>query len=161
MEPLEKVSDVLEVAVRIERHAVALYRQLSRAAPSPQAREVFSYLAAEEEKHLGVFRGILDRSAGYVPRYAYPGEYELFLDAVAHHTLAGVARPAEAIAAATLEEAVRAGIDLEMGAIVFYGELASLFADEERGPIDEVIRQEKGHLAKLSAIVAGDEELAT
>ena len=48
MEPLEKVSDILEVAVRIERHATSLYQRLARTAPSPRARDVFSYLAAQE-----------------------------------------------------------------------------------------------------------------
>lgn len=161
MEPLEKVSDILEVAVRIERHATALYHRLARTAASPQARDVFSYLAAEEEKHVGVFRAILDRSAGYVPRYEYPGEFELFLDGVAQRTLGGALKATEALAAASIEEAVGVGIDLELGSIVFYGELASQFGEKERAPIEEVIRQEKAHLAKLRAIVAGDPELET
>jgi rubrerythrin len=154
VEPLEKISDILEVAVRIERQATALYRALARTAVSPGAQDVFAFLAAEEEKHLGVFRDLLDRAADYLPRYEYPGEYELFLDGVAHRTLAGALRSPEALKAATLDEAVAAGIDLELGAIVFYGELAALFDEKQRGPIDEIIRQEKGHLGRLRALVA-------
>lgn len=161
MEPLERVSDIVEVAVRMERHATALYHRLARAAASPRARDVFSYLAAEEEKHLGAFRAILDRSAGYVARFEYPGEFELFLDGVAQRTLAGAIKENEALAAASIEEAVGVGIDLELGSIVFYGELAAQFGERERAPIDEIIRQEKGHLAKLQALLAGDPELET
>lgn len=161
MEPLEKISDILEVAVRIERHATSLYQRLARTASSPQARDVFSYLAAEEEKHIGVFRAILDRSAGYVPRFSYPGEFELFLDGVAQRTLGGALKATEALAAASLEEAAAIGIDLELGSIVFYAQLAAQFGEKERAPIDEVIRQEKAHLAKLRALVAGDPALET
>ena len=161
MEPLQKIPDILEVAVRMERQATALYRTLARATASAKAQDVFAFLAAEEEKHLGVFRDILERAVDYVPRYEYPGEYELFLDGVAHRALAAALKTPEALKAATLEEAVAVGIDMEMGAIVFYGELAALFDEKERGPIDEVIRQEKGHLARLRALVAGDPDLET
>lgn len=154
MEPLEKVEDVLEVAVRIERQATALYLKFSREIASPAARDAFSFLAAEEEKHLGVFRTILESAADYAPRYEYPGEYGLFLDGVAHRILAAALKTPAALQAATLEEAVAVGIDLELGAIVFYGELAGMLDPGQRAPIDEIIRQEKGHLARLRALVA-------
>ncbi|MGP8154418.1 MAG: ferritin family protein [Smithella sp.] len=55
----KKFADVLEVAVRIERQGADLYNKLSGRLKSTQAKDVFSFLAAEEEKHAGVFRKML------------------------------------------------------------------------------------------------------
>ena len=80
-------ADVLEVAVRIERQGVDFYNKLSSGMATPQAKDAFAFLAAQEEKHAGVFRQILEKVADYDPRFNYPGEYGLFIEGVASRLL--------------------------------------------------------------------------
>lgn len=56
MSVFKDFSDVLEVAVRVERLGIELYKKLYDTVESPHAKSTFSFLAAEEEKHAGTFR---------------------------------------------------------------------------------------------------------
>jgi rubrerythrin len=49
MSALKSIADVLEVAIRIERQGITFYKKLYDLATSPQARDAFAVLAAEEE----------------------------------------------------------------------------------------------------------------
>ena len=65
MSEFKRFADVIEVAVRIERQGIQLYQKLRERISSPAVKDVFSFLAAEEEKHLGLFREMLDKVADY------------------------------------------------------------------------------------------------
>src|SRR3989338_9457020 len=90
MVKIEKISDLLEVAIRIERSGMDFYKTLRNNAKDANARDTFSFLAAEEEKHIGVFRKILENVADYAPRLSYPGEYELFLQGIASRSVSAL-----------------------------------------------------------------------
>ena len=152
MAKLKKISDVLEVAIRIERNGVNFFNKLYSLVKSPEARDVFSFLAAEEEKHIGVCRKLLDKVADYNPRFEYPGEYELFLDGIAYRAVGTFNKIEEAISTEDASGAINLGIDLEMESILFYSELLKQFKDAEKKHIRRVINEEKSHLSKLKSI---------
>lgn len=148
-----EVADIFEVAVRIERHSVEFYVNLFRTVESSRARETFSILAAEEEKHLGRFRVLLENAVKYVPRYCYPGEYELFVDGMAARVLESFHDHAKPMTAATAVEAIRIGMELERGAIAFYRGLVDQFSSVDRVRVEELIAEEVGHLERLAKLM--------
>ncbi len=152
MAKLQNITDILEVAVRIERNGVEFYKKLHEITKAADAKEVFSFLAAEEEKHVGVFRQMLDDIDSYSPRLKYPGEYELYLDGIATRGVAVYQEAMDALAAGDFTQAVNIGIDLEMESIVFYSELKERLGSEPTKMLDAVIQEEKTHLSKLEGI---------
>jgi len=151
MAEFNKVSDILEVAVRIERIGLDFYKTLSGIATNSQAKDAFSFLAAEEEKHIGVFRKLLEKSADYTVRLQYPGEYELYLEGVASRNvfIQQKMQDKKIIAAVDVSEAIEVGMDFETQSILFYSEFLNSFKGDDQKCLNEVIKEEKGHFAKL------------
>ena len=144
--------DVLEIAVRIERQGMEMYRRFYEEAEAPQAKSVFSLLAAEEERHAGTFRTMLEKKADYTPRYDYPGEYGLFLNEMASSIL----KPAETRGpgAADLNDALKRGVELEKDTILFYLEIKQEghLEPDEAQIIQQLIDEERSHWKKLLAL---------
>ena len=151
MSVFKDVVDVIEVAVRIERKGIEYYRSLYEAVESPEAKSVFSYLAAQEEKHAGVFRKILESVAEYTPRYEYPGEYGLFLNEYASGILREIEKKSAAVTSDTMKDALEKGIEFEKESILFYMEMKSeaRFSNENIKVIEEIIEEERSHWRKL------------
>lgn len=146
------INDAIEAAVRIERGGVDLYLKLYEGSSVHAARDVFNFLAAEEEKHIGVFRKLLETSADYAPRYKYPGEYEQYLEGIASRMSGAVEKSALALAAGSVEDAIKIAVELENMSIDFYSEVKKQFDGASAEIIQQIINEEKGHLAKLEAI---------
>lgn len=152
MSVVKTPAEIVETAIRIERNGVEFYRYLSENAESNNARDVFSFLAAEEEKHIGVFRDMLDEVADYTPRYSYPGEYGLFLDELAASAIDSLKNFQDALKAEGFEEAIKLGIKIELQSIVFYSEFYELLPDNLSDTIKKIIGEEKKHYLELKAI---------
>ncbi len=146
-------NDVLEVAVRVERLGIALYKKLHDTVESPQAKSTFSFLAAEEEKHAGTFRKLLEESAPYTPRFEYPGEYGLFLNDYAASIVGKVEKAGSSMAKVTINEALEMGIEFEKETILFYYELKSEGDfGENAETLWKIIDEERSHWRKLVSL---------
>ena len=154
MSMFKEPSEVLEVAIRIEREGVAFYNRLSEQAESAAARDVFSYLAAEEEKHIGTFRQLLEEAADYIPRYNYPGEFGVFIDELASLALDAFNQSETEMYEINFEAAINLGIQVELESILYYNEICTLFPEEQQKVIGKIVTEEKCHLLELKAIKA-------
>ena len=145
-------AEIVEIAVRIERNGVKFYQYLSENVKDDDAKDVFSFLASEEEKHVGIFRQMLDEVADYTPRYSYPGEYGLFLDELASSAVESLKNYEEALKSKDFEEAIKLGIKVELQSIVYYSELYDLLPDKLNEVIKKVVDEEKKHYLELKGI---------
>jgi rubrerythrin len=152
MVEMREPADLFEVAVRIERHSVELYVKLHDAVRSSRAKEAFSVLAAEEEKHLGEMRSLLEEAVDYTPRYVYPGEYELYVDGMAARILEPVTSVTpEEIGSA--EEAIRLAVRLEEIAAEFYNSYVGKFDGRRREGIERLVAEERKHRRRLDELL--------
>jgi rubrerythrin len=144
-------ADVLEVAVRIERQGSDFYNKLSSRTETPQAKDAFSFLAAEEEKHAGVFRQILEKVADYEPRFNYPGEYGLFIEGVASRLLDRIEKAEGSLPAGNENEVLDIGIEFETETILFYLEIKSEsnLHPKDDSTLQKIIDEERSHWQKL------------
>jgi len=151
---VKNFADVLEVAVRIERKGGEFYNKLTSFVRSPEANAVFSYLAAEEEKHAGLFRQLLQKIAEYPPRYNYPGEYGLFIEGVASRFLDKAEKGVLSLTAANENDALDIGIELEKESILFYLEIKteSKLSPKEDKILQKIIDEERSHWRKLFSL---------
>ena len=120
MPNFKSIADIIEVAIRIERQGIDFYKKLHDKASSPQARDAFFVLAAEEGMHAGIFRKILADAVDYTPRYDYPGEYGMFLNECAAAVLKKVAGEMASLSTGSIPEALAMGIEFEKESILFY-----------------------------------------
>ncbi len=146
------INDVVEAAVRIERSGMELYLKLYENSSISAARDVFNFLAAEEEKHIGVFRKLLESIADYSPRFKYPGEYEQYLEGIAYRMTETLKKGAAAVDVKNPEEAILIAIELEKMSIDFYTDVQKQFSGAEIEIVQQIINEEKGHLSKLEAV---------
>jgi len=146
-------ADVLEVAVRVERLGIELYRKLYDTEESPHAKSTFSFLAAEEEKHAGTFRKMLEENANYTPRFDYPGEYGRFLNDYAASIVGKVEKAGSLMNRITINEALEMGIEFEKETILFYYELKSEGDFENNSEaLQRIIDEERSHWRKLVSL---------
>jgi rubrerythrin len=152
MSPVKKIEDVIELAIRIERKSVEFYNRVHEMASDPYVKDVFSFLAAEEEKHLGAFRNLLEKAADYSPRYKYPGRIESFLNDLASISLDSMIKADQAAAAENADQAINVGKQLERESIEFYRKIRENIDDPESEFIKDVIKEEQSHLNRLETI---------
>lgn len=152
MYKIKNYIDIFEVAIRIERNGINFYNKLYETVNSSDLKELFSILAAQREKHIGFFREILDNTADYVPRFKYPGEYELFLDHVSRRVLDSFKKIKRKQRVMNQKEALDLAIRFEIELIGFYSELYNNFEGDEKNRIECIVNIEKSHFSKLKNI---------
>ena len=147
-------SELLEVALGIEKNGTAFYQALADKTKNKDAKAIYDYLAGEEKKHLNAFQGMLDSVGKYQPPESYPGEYMLYLKSLVDSTvftdLTTAQRKAEKTSSET--EALDIGIQAEKDSILFYVEMQNLVSPPARRVVSGIIDEEKSHLKQLSEL---------
>lgn len=147
-------SEIVEIGIQIEENGRDFYNALVAQSQSPKAKEVFLFLAGEEEKHIAVFKKILDTVEGYVPPESYPGEYFEYMTALAgEHVFAKKDQGKTAARKVkTDREAVILGMGFEKDSIIFYEGMKKAVPPHDTKVVDEIIAQEKKHLIVLTEL---------
>jgi rubrerythrin len=144
-------SEIVEIGIQIEKNGRDFYNALAQKSKIAEAGKVFKYLAGEEEKHILVFKKILDSLEGYVPPESYPGEYVSYMQALAsEYVFTQKDKGIETASAMKSDkEAVDTGIGFEKDSIIFYEGMKKSVPDFDLKVIDELIAQEQSHLRQL------------
>ncbi|MGB2660912.1 MAG: ferritin family protein [Candidatus Omnitrophota bacterium] len=147
-------SEIVEMGVQIEKNGRDFYNELVSRSQKQNAKEIFEYLAGEEEKHIAMFQVILDSVQKYEPPEAYPGEYFAFMSALAgQYVFTQENKGAEIARSAKSDpEAIEMGIKFEQESITFYEGMKKVVPEHDHKIVDELIRQEQEHLRKLSEL---------
>jgi rubrerythrin len=147
-------SEILEIGIQIEINGRAFYEALAAKAKGKVAGEIFSFLAGEEERHIGVFEGMLAKAQRNVPAESYPQEFSEYMKELAgEHVFTRKGSGEEAAKAIRSDkEAVEKGIGFEKDSIVFYEGIKKSVPAYDQKIIDGIIEQEKIHLVKLTEL---------
>lgn len=147
-------SEIVELGVQIEKNGRDFYNTLVSQSKIPKAKEVFNYLAGEEEKHIVVFQKILASVEKYEPPESYPGEYFAYMNALASEHIFTQKDKGKAVAQKIKsdQEAVSMGIGFEKDSIIFYEGMKKVVPDYDLKVLDELIAQEQDHLKQLAEL---------
>ncbi len=150
-------SEIVELGIQIEKNGRDFYNTLIRQSKGKDAKEIFKYLAGEEEKHIATFQRILDRLEKYEPPESYPGEYFAYMNALASDYVFTQKDKGKEIAnnITSDEEAVEGGIGFEKDSILFYEGMRKVVPEYDHKVLDEMITQEQDHLRQLSDLKKG------
>ena len=144
-------SEIVELGIQIEKNGKDFYTALVKRSKNQKAREIFEYLASEEEEHIVTFQKILDSMHRYEPIEAYPEEYFAYMNALASDYVFTQKDKGEEIAKKTKsdKEAINLGIGFEKDSIIFYEGMKRVVPENDHNVIDELIIQEQNHLRQL------------
>lgn len=147
-------SEVLEMALALERTGEEFYRRAEREVTDPKLRDVFHSLALEEVDHERVFKRMLERLGRFDPGEGAGDDYYAYLRAYVDSVVFSQARALELLTSAKDAQTVlRFAMQREQDAILFYLELKNLVPAEEHAALDRILTEERGHFRKLAALV--------
>lgn len=147
-------SEIVEIGIQIEKNGKDFYSTVVGQSKNQKAKDIFKYLASEEEKHITAFQKILDTVQKYEPPEAYPGEYFAYMNALAKEYVFTQENKGSEIAKRTKsdKEAIESGLGFEKDSIIFYEGMKKVIPEYDLKIIDKLIAQEQEHLRKLSEL---------
>ena len=145
-------SEIVEIGIRIEKNGRDFYNTLVGQSKNQEAVGIFKFLAGEEEKHISVFRKLLDSLASYEPPEAYPGESAAYMNALAgEYVFTQDNKGQEAAKKINTDlQAVEMAIGFEKDSIIFYEGARQFLPEYDLKIVEALIDQEKSHLLQLT-----------
>ncbi len=145
-------SELVNIAIGIERQGIAFYDVLARSTRNPGARQVFQHLEAMEREHIKVFHGMLEAEERVEKPESYSGDYAAYLQALASSAVFTdeLAASQQATQVESDAAAVELGIRAEKDSILFYYEMQDRMPEGARPKIEKVLAEEKRHLSELT-----------
>jgi len=146
--------EIVEIALRIEKNGEKLYRALADQTEYMTVKNAFNALANEEEKHITSFNRIREIIGRFQPAEAYPGDYALYLEALANENVFAKRDIFKDLAGkvSTVPEALDLAIWFEKETLIFLHGIRDTLETEDMPVLNELIMQEKEHVQKLSEI---------
>jgi len=146
--------EIVEIAIRIEKNGEKLYRALADQTEYMTVKNAFNALANEEEKHITSFDRIREIIGRFTPEEAYPGEYALYLEALAEENVFAKKDIFKDLAgkATTVQEALDLAIWFEKETLIFLHGIRDAMDTDDMPVLKELIMQEREHVQKLSEI---------
>lgn len=151
MENIFRASEIVELGVQIEKNGRDFYNVVADKSKDKKTKEIFKYLEGEEVKHIIAFNKILKSVERYEPQSAYPEEYFAYMNALASEHIFTKEGKGRTIAQKIKDDssAIDMGISFEKDSIIFYEGMKRSVTEDDKGLLDELIRQEEGHLRQL------------
>jgi rubrerythrin len=146
-------SELVNLAIEIEKNGLAFYSTLAQQATRPASKQIFTYLAEQEERHRAIFEG-MQQGAGKQPLDALSEEYDAYLRALVDSTIFTDLKAAtlKATQARSEAEALEIGIKAEKDSILFYQEMRGLVRQRDRTTVGQMVAEERSHLLQLTAL---------
>ena len=152
-------SEIVQIGIQIEKNGKDFYEAVMESSQRDKVKEVFKFLAKEEEKHIRIFSDILSGFEKYEPPEAYSDEYFSYLKALSDTYVFTKENKGREIARDIKDDinAIDLGIGFEKESILLYLEMKNLVWEKGKAIIDKLIEEERSHLRKLMEIKTGFE----
>lgn len=153
MSILFSASEVVTMAIEIEKNGLNFYNAMAAKSQNEQAIELFTFLAAEEIQHKGTFQKMLDGLKKVELSANDLEEYNNYLGALTSSRVFNKNVDTEEFVK-DLDDlaALNLAIEAEKDSILFYYELLEQSLSEDKADIERVIKEEKSHYAKLTRL---------
>ena len=147
-------SELVNIAIGIERRGVIFYDTLVKSTKNVATRDVFQNLADVEREHIQIFQNILTEAEKYQIPEAYAAEYAAYLQALVDNAIftddfiTGEMATRAASDIAALELAISA----EKDSILFYYGMKEITPQRAQLTVNKILAEEKSHLRQLSEL---------
>lgn len=153
MANLFSVAEIADIGIEKEKKRRDFYGAVAARSKDPAVRDLFARLRGWEDEHVRAFLAIRASLDERESVDSYPGELAAYMRALVEDQLYRALSPAAAAERVrSPREAVEMGIGFEKDAIVFFEGLSGFLSPDQRAVVERLIREEKGHLVRLSRL---------
>ena len=147
-------SELINIAIGIERRGIAFYDTMAKSTENAKARDVFQYLADMERMHIHIFQSMLGEADKYQLRENYAGEYAAYFQALVDNAVFTDDSITSEMATQVGSdiEAMELAIGAEKDSILFYYEMKEIMPQPTQPAVSKIIAEEKSHLRELSEL---------
>ena len=147
-------SELINIAIGIERRGIAFYDIMVRSTQNAIAGDVFQYLADMERQHIRVFQDMLTEADKYQMPETQAEEYAAYLQALVDSAVfTDDMVTNEMVTEADSDvKALELAIGAEKDSILFYYEMRDIMPQRARPTVNKIIAEEKSHLRQLSEL---------
>ncbi len=144
-------SELINIAIGIERRGITFYDIMARSTDNEMAREVFQNLTDMERGHIQIFEDMLGEADKY-PSETATEEYAGYLQALIDSAVFtdDMITSEMATQADSDIKAVELGISAEKDSILFYYQMRDIMPQTALPMINRIIAEEKSHLHQLA-----------
>ena len=145
-------TELIDIAVAIEKSGAAFYDALANSAKDKKPRDTYKYLADNEREHIKIFQNMNAGVSEYPSPESYTEEYADYLGILIDSAVFVNNKAARKMArqVANEAEAIEIGIRAEKDSILFYSAIRDLVRRTDSKLIGKVIEEERSHLTNLS-----------
>jgi rubrerythrin len=145
-------SELINIAINIEKSGIAFYDTMSRSTENPTVGAIFRNLTAMERQHVKIFEEMLAKTGQTKPANSGDEEYRGYLEALVNNAVFSDELIAGEMANRVNSdiEALELGIEAEKDSILFYYEMRETMP--QPSVINQVISEEKSHLGQLTEL---------
>lgn len=151
-----KATDVIEMALEIEKSGEVFYRAVAHKAQSPQVQALFEDLAEQEVQHYAAFEKLsgTEWDRPLMPRDEWD-QYLMYLQATVQSAFFEGSDKALDLAerASDEKEALRMAMGFEKETLLFFHDLRDMVSDADEKVVKRIIDEEKAHLRRLAAML--------
>jgi rubrerythrin len=151
-------SDIVDLAMQVEKNGEAFYRAVAKETGSPQIRALFEDLADQETKHYATFSRLAQtvREKPLMTAEEWD-DYLKYMNATVQSAF--FEGPDKALAAAHKvkdeKEAVRLAMGFEKETLLFFYDLRDAIQGSERSFVEKIVSEEKAHIRRLATVLLG------
>ena len=151
---LFSASELIDIAIGIERSGAVFYDSLARSARNEIAKGIYEHLAREERRHLETFQRMLASLTDSPSSDTYTEEYDHYLKALVDSAVFTDDQAAREMAqkVSSDAEAIQIALGAEKDSILFYSNLRDLVFRTDREVIHSIIEEEMSHVRQLTTL---------
>jgi rubrerythrin len=140
------------MAMEIEKSGKAFYQTVLESAPDDATRELFSFLAKEEQRHFDIFKDLSSKSGNLVIQSEDWEEISEYIKATTDSRFFIGEDKAIKYAknAKNVEDAIDIAIGFEKDTLLFFYELLNVTPEGSKDSAQKIVNEEKRHIRLLS-----------
>jgi len=143
---INSAETAINFAITLEQRGRDFYRNLYERLEDPKLKTLVSFLAAEEEKHLGTYRQLLDTvNPGAFQQVALVGEYGKYMDILCSEITDHLSVSEEK----SISDYMEMALTLEKNTLLAFNEIKAMFDGKDKETIEKICDEEKIHIVKI------------
>lgn len=145
--------DVIKIALQIERTGKAIYETAVKQTQPPALTDLFQFLAKEEDSHIDTFEKIYDnfKITGKGFEISRPEDI-LYLETLSKSQIFQDKAINKVLDVQEPLQLINLALSFERDAMLFFMKLYRMVCAEDRELISKLIKEEEGHIVKLTEI---------
>ena len=148
--------EIIEIAVRLEENGEAFYNSAAENATTPGIKDLFEDLAMQEQYHRRAFQQMGRDVVELALSPEQFDEFQAYTGALLQQSFFAAPESALNVAAKAEDEraALKAALDFEKEAMLFFHELEEVVKGPGKETIARIVQEEKQQIQRLSGMLA-------